>query len=636
MARRGRPPHPDVLTPAEWRVLEELRAGGTYVEVAVRLGIQVGTVKFHARNIREKLHLETREQLIDWRHEREAGGRRRAFAPLAVFTSYFQPALSSAAVVVVGGAAIAAGVLAYAIANSGEPPEYPALPATSEEERDTAATPPSATRTPTASPVPTAAPAPPSLTPPAPESSDDGPAIHFWGDVPEYQQVAVRARTASVVEFFEARYGVRVPDLEVHVGADDAALEDATEDAAGVGISVYRARYVDGLLFVRMDASEYIEHLYFQAIQDHLSQGRGGPRGRVIGPGWLNQGTAMYASQLYQDARGERSLDEAMDSNRRRASYMSGTLAQIASGRSDGPWTDPGGSLAALAAIWLVERGGEGALVDYYRQLGSKGWREAFEGSFGIPHSEVHSAFAAHRAETVAVRRDVSGVVLGPDGEPVEDWRVDIKAYPEGAQHTLVVFEDVARSYHGDFTLRLPDGAYVLLLEATCPGGWGQLGWYGGAGGLITGQEDATRVVVEGESIEGLVIRLPSLPDEKVRQRCSSALRVAVSGVVVGPDGQPRPNVYLSSHDPATATWSHGTFSAADGSFTLSLPAWGAYPFGVDLACDLKGMSTPIDGGEHVIEGDVQLDADGLLVVADEDVAGVIIRLRHALSCSSD
>ena len=80
--------------------------------------------------------------------------------------------------------------------------------------------------------------------------------------------------------------------------------------------------------------------------------------------------------------------------------------------------------------------------------------------------------------------------------------------------------------------------------------------------------------------------------------------------------------------------WPDHTFSAADGSFTLSLPAGGAYRIGADLACDLEGGSTPMEGGEHVIEGDVQLDADGLLVVANEDVVGVIIRLRHAFSCS--
>ena len=37
--RRGRPRHPDILTPAEWRVLEELRDGGTNAEIAARLGL---------------------------------------------------------------------------------------------------------------------------------------------------------------------------------------------------------------------------------------------------------------------------------------------------------------------------------------------------------------------------------------------------------------------------------------------------------------------------------------------------------------------------------------------------------------------------------------------------------------------
>lgn len=72
-----------------------------------------------------------------------------------------------------------------------------------------------------------------------------------------------------------------------------------------------------------------------------------------------------------------------MDSNRREASYLSVPLAQIDNGRPDTPWGDAGRSLAALAAIWLVEQGGEESLVDYYRQLGSKGWREAIEPSKG-------------------------------------------------------------------------------------------------------------------------------------------------------------------------------------------------------------------------------------------------------------
>ena len=55
--RRGRPSHPDVLTPAEWRVLEELRKGGTNAELAVRLGVSPDAVKFHISNMLSKLDL---------------------------------------------------------------------------------------------------------------------------------------------------------------------------------------------------------------------------------------------------------------------------------------------------------------------------------------------------------------------------------------------------------------------------------------------------------------------------------------------------------------------------------------------------------------------------------------------------
>ena len=501
-------------------MLGELRAGGTYVEIAVRLGIQVGTVKFHARNMREKLHLETREQLVAWRPEREAGERRGVLVPLALLTSYFKPALSAAGVVVAVGAAIAAGVFAYAIANGGEPSEDPALPATSQEVRDTAASPTSATPTPTVSPVPAASPVTPSSTPSGSGSSDDVPAIHFWGDIPESQQASIRARTASIVEFFEARYGVRVPDLEVHVGADDAALDAATESAEGASARVGFAQYRDGLLFIRMDVSAHaIEHLYFHAIQDYLSQGR------EWGPWWLNEGAAQYATHLYQHARGERSLDEATDFDRWSSSYTSVGLDELEAESATAPesFGTHNESLAALAVAWLIEQGGEDSLITYYRQLPlSEGWREAFEVGFGFPFSEVYSAFAAYRAETVAVRRDVTGVVLGPDGTPVEGWRIDIEAFPLGSQHRFDLREDAASAdFSGDFTSRLPDGTYVLSLVTRCPGGWVDLGWYGGESGFTASDADATYVVVDGKPIEGLVIRLPALPDEMFPERCS-------------------------------------------------------------------------------------------------------------------
>ncbi len=78
---RGRPPHPDLLTPAEQRVLEDLRKGGTNVEIAVRLGLSPETVKTHIARMLAKLGLDDRHALAAWRPE---GERQRLLAPVAL------------------------------------------------------------------------------------------------------------------------------------------------------------------------------------------------------------------------------------------------------------------------------------------------------------------------------------------------------------------------------------------------------------------------------------------------------------------------------------------------------------------------------------------------------------------------
>ena len=71
--RRGRPRHPDVLTPAEWRVLDALREGGTNAEIAARLGLSLDTVKYHISNMLAKLELRDRRALASWRPEERRG-----------------------------------------------------------------------------------------------------------------------------------------------------------------------------------------------------------------------------------------------------------------------------------------------------------------------------------------------------------------------------------------------------------------------------------------------------------------------------------------------------------------------------------------------------------------------------------
>ena len=62
----GRPPHDDVLTPAEWKVAEQVRHGMTNRRIAERMGISVDAVKFHVGNALSKLGFASREELRLW------------------------------------------------------------------------------------------------------------------------------------------------------------------------------------------------------------------------------------------------------------------------------------------------------------------------------------------------------------------------------------------------------------------------------------------------------------------------------------------------------------------------------------------------------------------------------------------
>lgn len=80
MSARGRPPHPDQLTPAEWRVVEAVRHGLTNAAIAGRMGVRLDAVKFHVSAALRKLGFTSRRQLRLWdgvrRDSRFHGGNR--------------------------------------------------------------------------------------------------------------------------------------------------------------------------------------------------------------------------------------------------------------------------------------------------------------------------------------------------------------------------------------------------------------------------------------------------------------------------------------------------------------------------------------------------------------------------------
>lgn len=64
--KRGRPRHPDVLTPAEWQVVDAVRHGMPNWLIARRRGVSRDAVKFHVANALAKLGLESRAALRHW------------------------------------------------------------------------------------------------------------------------------------------------------------------------------------------------------------------------------------------------------------------------------------------------------------------------------------------------------------------------------------------------------------------------------------------------------------------------------------------------------------------------------------------------------------------------------------------
>ena len=86
---RGRPPHADVLTPGEWRVVEAVRHGLSNPQIAKRQGVSLDAVKYHVANALLKLGLSSRAELRRWDgvHEGSAIKQRRKEAAMPTNTN---------------------------------------------------------------------------------------------------------------------------------------------------------------------------------------------------------------------------------------------------------------------------------------------------------------------------------------------------------------------------------------------------------------------------------------------------------------------------------------------------------------------------------------------------------------------
>ena len=85
-SRRGRPPHNDVLTPTEWRVVHAVQHGMSNREIARRRGVSLDAVKFHVSNALGKLGLADRGALRRWFRVPAASALDRRERPMTATT----------------------------------------------------------------------------------------------------------------------------------------------------------------------------------------------------------------------------------------------------------------------------------------------------------------------------------------------------------------------------------------------------------------------------------------------------------------------------------------------------------------------------------------------------------------------
>ncbi|MFC3122598.1 LuxR C-terminal-related transcriptional regulator [Agaribacter flavus] len=74
--KQGRPPHDDILTPAEWRVLDACRHGLSNSAIADSLKVSINAIKYHLKNILAKTGLPNKKSLRNY--TTQAKGKREA------------------------------------------------------------------------------------------------------------------------------------------------------------------------------------------------------------------------------------------------------------------------------------------------------------------------------------------------------------------------------------------------------------------------------------------------------------------------------------------------------------------------------------------------------------------------------
>lgn len=387
------------------------------------------------------------------------------------------------------------------------------------------------------------------LPPPLPSVT-----VEFYGSFSADQrtryEAEIRRWFEDVATFYANRYGLVSEDLTIRL-----TTRDAPEDigfAYGGGTLYLRQHRIEPTVVdqeggsVTTVAEELaflapLAHEYVHALQETT--------GVLDGPLWIQEGMAWYLDALHEQAQDVPPVvvgevdDPAVFDAQARHFFKSREYLWWQARKSTVPLRDMESGqwhwgVGYLAIEQLVARAGEDALFDFYRLLpAASSWQEAFSDAFGLTADAFYEEFAAWRAVEVPPPSYWSGVILGPDGDPVQDvplrWAPSVAAGVEGFQGVTVrarrsVVGDMdtwttapvtragwAREESGTFRMPADPGLTVLTLAIECDEGQPlEVGFVDEAGELTRDPDEARRYVIGLEGVSGIEIRLPRTPEE--------------------------------------------------------------------------------------------------------------------------
>ena len=244
------------------------------------------------------------------------------------------------------------------------------------------------------------------------------------------------------------------------------------------------------------------------------------------------------------------------------------------------------------------------------------GW---YDGSGGIttdPSQAVEVIVDTGITDSIVIRlpaipdASIRGVITGPDGRPRSEtiWLVLV----QGSETRI----EPVRG--GAFNIVVSPGSYVLEVRMNFGYAWRVVGWYDGSGGITTGLSEAAKVIVYGEDVEDIEIRLPAVDYRSIR------------GAVTFTGGPPLGDVGLwakqgdtSAHVQAGADGAF-VFVVFSGSYVLDIRVlvgseWhfvGWYDGSGGITTDPSQAFEVVVGGADVEGIEITLPVEGLLCPA--------------------